>query len=39
MGASPRFINVVPRFPERPYTFTTALIETPDGHLHPRINS
>jgi hypothetical protein len=30
---SPRPVNVIPRFPNNPYTVTTVLIETPDGRL------
>lgn len=33
----PKPVNVVPRFPDDPYTTITVLIETPDGQLIPQV--
>ncbi|MDO6462173.1 hypothetical protein Q4485_15795 [Granulosicoccaceae sp. 1_MG-2023] len=35
----PRVVNVIPRFPEAPYTVVTVLLETEDGQLVPQLNS
>lgn len=34
----PRPVNVIPRFPNNPYTMTTVLIETIDGRLIPQLS-
>jgi hypothetical protein len=36
-SGSPRPVNVIPRFPEAPYTVVTVLIETFDGRLIPQV--
>lgn len=33
---SPKPLNIIPRFPEDPYTIVTALVETFDGQLIPQ---
>lgn len=38
-SGSPRLVNIIPRFPESPYTMITALIETSDGQLIPQLAS
>jgi hypothetical protein len=36
-SGSPRPVNVIPRFPDNPYTVTTVLIERSDGQLIPQL--
>jgi hypothetical protein len=36
-SGSPKPVNVVPKFPDAPYTVTTVLIETLDGRLIPQL--
>ena len=36
-SGSPKPANVIPRFPNNPYTVTTVLIETIDGQLIPQL--
>ena len=36
-SGTPKPVNVVPRFPEDPYTIITSLIETFDGQLLPQM--
>jgi len=36
-SGSPMPVNVIPRFPNNPYTVTTVLIETLDGQLIPQM--
>lgn len=36
-SGAPRPVNVIPRFPDNPYTVTTVLIETQDGQLIPQL--
>lgn len=36
-SGSPKPVNVIPQFPNAPYTVTTVLIETSDGQLIPQL--
>lgn len=36
-SGTPKLVNIIPRFPSEPYTVITALIETADGRLLPKL--
>ena len=37
-SGTPKTVNVIPRFPDDPYTTVTALIETSNGQLIPQVH-
>lgn len=37
-SGTPKLVNVIPRFPDDPYTTVTVLIETSNGQLIPQVN-